>query len=256
MLAPTSRPRPTAGAALLAALALVCATGWAARAPAQTIAGHLLDAETGDPIPAMDVLLRDVRGDRIQRALSDGEGRFWFAVDDPGMYRVAVARLGYDSTATAELGVARDQDVFIEIRVRPVAVGAEPITVRARREVPYLELQGFYGRRRRGMGSFIPPEEVGRIPGRPVTAILRRVAGVRVTDGAVQIRGTGSVSLACTPLVVIDDYPVHDVSRTSIDDLVPPGDAEAIEIYRGPATVPPRWRGRAPCGVVAIWTKH
>lgn len=241
----------------LAALALACGVLAApADAAGQLISGLVTDAERDEPIPAMDVLLRDVRGEIIDRAISDTDGRFWFSVGAPGLYRVAVSRIGYDSTATAELGLGREQNVFVEIRVRPVAVGAAPITVTARRDVPYLELQGFYDRMRRGMGSFIPPEEVNRIPGRQVSSVLRRVAGVQVSDGRIGIRGTGSISLSCTPLLVIDQYPVRDVGDLSLDDLVPPGDAEAIEVYKGPATVPPRWRGMAPCGVVVIWTKH
>jgi hypothetical protein len=221
----------------------------------QFITGTVLDAQTEDPIEAMDVILRDVRGERVGRTLSSKVGRFAFRVGDPGLYRVAVSRLGYDSTATAELGVPPGQNLYVEVRVQPAALGLEPIRVTAPPTLPYLESTGFYERQRRGLGSFLGPDELARVPTAFPTHVLRRIAGISVTRGQIRIRGVNSLMGGgpCTPTIILDHMRVRGAR---LDDIVPMSQVEAIEVYKGPATVPPQWRDAATCGVIAVWTKH
>lgn len=217
----------------------------------QIITGKVLDARTDDPIEAMDVIVRNLAGESVGRTLSDEEGRFGLRVDQPGLYRVAVSRFGYDSTATANLAVSPEQNLYVEVRVQPAAFGLDPITVTAPRMLPYLESTGFYERQKRGLGSFLGPKDLARIPGAFPTQYLRRVAGLSVTRGQIRIRGVTMGS--CSPKIVLDYMEVRGVR---LDDIVRANEIEAIEVYKGPATVPPQWRDAATCGVIAVWTKH
>lgn len=221
----------------------------------QVVSGKVLDATSGDPIEAMDVLVRDVRGEEAGRTLSDRDGRFFVIVETAGLYRLAVARLGYDSTATANVAVAPGQDLYLELRVQPAAVGLDPIRVSAPRTIPYLEGTGFYGRMRRGQGAYFSPRDLQRIPGAFPSQFLRRVAGVSVLhDGSIRIRGiTGFMGGPCSPTIVLDGMILRD---TSLDDAVPMNWIDAIEVYKGAATVPAQWRDVGVCGVIAVWTKH
>lgn len=220
----------------------------------QVITGKVLDARTGDPIEAMDVIVRDLNGEPVGRTLSDEDGRFGTVVEQPGLYRVAVARFGYDSTATANLAVSPEQNLYVELRVQPAALGLDPITVTAPRVLPYLESTGFYDRERRGFGSFLGPRDLERIPGAFPSQLLRRVAGVTVTRGRIYMRGqTGFMGGPCSPEIILDYMTLRG---TSLDDVVRAYDIEAIEVYKGPASVPPQWRDAATCGVIVVWTKH
>lgn len=223
-------------------------------APVQFITGTVLDARTGEPIEAMDMILRNVRGEREGQTLSSKVGRFSFRVQRPGLYRVAVSRLGYDSTATAELGVPPDQNLYVEIRVQPAALGMEPIRVSAPPVLPYLEGTGFYERQRRGHGTFLGPDDLSRIPTAFPTQLLRRIVGVSVTRGEIRFRGVSSLmGGSCRPKIILDHMHLRGAR---LDDLVPMEQVEAIEVYKGAATVPPQWRSNATCGVIAVWTKH
>lgn len=220
----------------------------------QIITGKVLDARTDDPIEAMDVIVRDLSGEPVGRTLSDEDGRFGVAVGQPGLYRVAVARFGYDSTATANLAVSPEQNLYVELRVQPAALGLDPITVTAPRVLPYLESTGFYDRERRGFGSFLGPSDLKRIPGAFPSQLLRRVAGVTVTRGRIYMRGqTSFMGGPCSPKIVLDYMTLRG---TNLDDVVRTYDIEAMEVYKGPAAVPPQWRDAGTCGVIVVWTKH
>lgn len=244
-------PEPV-GADGIAVTVRARASHW--RNKTQFITGKVLDARTGDPIEAMDVLVRDVRDEPVGRTLSDEDGRFGLAVDQPGLYRVAVARFGYDSTATATLAVAPDQNLYVELQVQPAALGLDPIRVTAPRVLPFLESTGFYARQRRGHGHFFGPGDLERIPGAFPSHILRRVPGISVTRGRIRMRGvTGFMGQDCSPKIILDWMQVRGMR---LDDIVRAYEIDAIEVYKGPATVPPQWRDAATCGVIAVWTKH
>lgn len=221
----------------------------------QVISGKVLDATSGEAIEAMEVLARDVNGDLAGRSLSDQDGRFFFVVENAGLYHLAVSGFGYDSTATANVAVAPDQDLYLELEVQPVAFGLDPIKVTAPQRVPYLEGTGFYSRMRRGQGTYLTPRDLERVPSAFPTQLLRRIAGISVGhDGSITIRGiTGFMGGPCRPNIVVDGMMLRDVS---LDDVVPMTWIDAIEVYKGPATVPAQWRGAGVCGVIAVWTKH
>lgn len=57
----------------------------------------------------------------------------------------------------------------------------------------------------------------------------------------------------CAPTIVLDGMTLRGAE---LDDLIPLSHIDAIEVYKGAATVPPQWCGYAVCGVIAVWTKH
>ena len=232
----------------------------AARAPAPThiIAGLVLDAHTGEPLPGMDVTVRNVHREIAGRTISDDDGRFWISVGDAGLYRLAVSGFGYDSTATAEVAVARDQDLYLEVRIEPRPIGLGEIRVSAPHTVPWLLASGFYDRQRRGFGHFIGPKDLERVPGSFPSQVLRRVPGIRVLmGGRIVIRGgEGFMGGGCHPRVLLDGMAMRVGPNESIDDLVPLRWIDGIEIYKSAPTIPARWRAHNTCGVIAIWTKH
>ena len=230
----------------------------AAEVPAQVIAGLVLDATTGEPIPAMDVVVRNVRQEILGRTISGDDGRFWVSVPDPGLYRLTVSGLGYDSTGVAEVAVTRGQNLYVELRVEPRAIGLGGITVTAPRTVPWLLASGFYDRQQRGFGHFIGPKDLERVPGSVPSQILRRVPGIRVLmGGRIVIRGgEGLMGGGCHPRVLVDGVAVRIGADDSLDDYIPLQWIEGIEVYKSAPSIPAHWRAHNVCGLIAIWTSH
>ena len=221
----------------------------------QVISGRVLDAQNDEPVEAMDVVVRNVRGERVGRILTDADGRFFTIVDQAGLYRLAVSRFGYDSTATADVAVSPGQDLYVELRVQPMALGMAPIRVTAPRVIPYIESTGFYSRMKSGQGDYFTADDLQRFPGAFPSHFLRRIPGITVSArGHIQIRGVSSLTGGgCRPRVILDGMPL---TNANLDDLVPLSFIDGMEVYKGPATVPPQWRDNATCGVIAVWTRH
>lgn len=219
------------------------------------IAGLVLDAQTMEPLAGADVIVENVRGERVFRTMSGDEGRFLAVVEGPGLYSLRLVRLGYDSTTAVQVAVSPGQDLFVEIRANPAAVGLDPITVSAPRVVPFLVASGFYERQRRGLGSYLDRDDLERMRGLQPTQALIRIPGLYVQgNGRILMRGgAGSFSLTCSPTVYVDGMMLRD---EKLDDLIPMMFIEAIEVYKGPATVPPQWRGISTCGVIVIWSRR
>jgi outer membrane receptor for ferrienterochelin and colicin len=121
---------------------------------------------------------------------------------------------------------------------------------------------GFYERQKIGLGVFITRAEIEkRPPTQRVTDLIMGRAGVHVMGGYIVFRSAFTLG-GCSPrvfidgLYVLDSLRVSDGIRTGINNYLHSSDVEAIEIYRGPAEVPPQYGGAAACGVVLIWLRQ
>lgn len=230
----------------------------------QMISGVVLDAESEDPLPELSVSLRTVRDELLGWTTTDADGHFVFAVAEPGLYRLAFTALGYDSTAVASVAVARGQDVYVELRAEPTPFGLGEIRVTAPRDLPRLEVVGFYRRRELGRGDFYEPREVREIPAQLPSQLLRQLEDVSVArDRGIWIRGTfDSRGNPCVPDLYLDGM---QMGAETIEELILKNQVLAVEVYKRIHGIPQRWRGmnvetgsmemNATCAVIAIWTK-
>lgn len=220
----------------------------------QVISGVILDAESEDPLPELAVSLRTVRDELLGWTTSDGDGHFVFAVAEPGLYQLGFTAMGYDSTATAALAVARGQDVYVELRAEPTPFGLGEIRVTAPHDLPHLEAAGFYRRRELGRGDFYGPRELDRLPGMLTSQLLRQLEDVTVVRWGMWIRTTG---LPCEPTIVLDGLELRgtETYHRTLDQIVPERTIRAIEVYKHIHEIPQKWRGDRTCAVIAIWTE-
>jgi outer membrane receptor for ferrienterochelin and colicin len=119
-------------------------------------------------------------------------------------------------------------------------------------------MDGLKWRMDRGLGGeFILEDELESRGYPPVADALRTLPGVRV-------RGSGlfrqTVSLRnCTPAVYLDGFIAYKPESGSpmyVLSEVAPMDVEAIEVYKGAATLPPEFAGFGANCAVVIWTKR
>jgi len=110
---------------------------------------------------------------------------------------------------------------------------------------------------RTGLGKFLTPQDLNRIPAQELTQFFERVQGVVVNysfggDRILMRSGTGR---RCIPDIYLDGF--RQPVQGGLKDLgLHPREVKAIEVYRRPAEAPPEYGGgdRANCGIVLIWS--
>jgi len=117
-----------------------------------------------------------------------------------------------------------------------------------------LESVGFYARRNSGAGDFFTAEEIRERGVRRMSDLFRRIAGVEVRGGYVELQ-RAPVSLRtgtrCSVQYFVNGQAIP--IPVAIDEYAPE-DIAGLEVYRGPATLPGRFnRRRSACGAVVLW---
>jgi hypothetical protein len=89
-----------------------------------------------------------------------------------------------------------------------------------------------------------------------IDGIVRDTAITLTPVGGAAAYGVASMRLSgCRTELFVDGVRLPE--RTTTDDLSPPKEIAGIEVYAGPATIPPQFAGgRSSCGVVLIWTRY
>jgi iron complex outermembrane recepter protein len=219
-------------APFICALLLALPAGDAACQPAPepdatgAIVGDVVDGETGAPISAAEVRLRELR----RSELSHADGSFHFQRVPAGTYTLTVQRLGY-APAEVTLAVGSDETARPRIEMRRSAL-----------EIPGVVVTGVG--RERGAGEVYQPTsvlsdaELRRRLSNSVAATIAHEPGIHQQyngPAASQpvIRGLGGDRV----LVLEDGQRTGDMSTTAADHAVAiePLTAERIEIVRGPA---------------------
>lgn len=241
---------------LLAAAVLLCLCS-AAPGAAQSVSGRLLDDATDAGIAAAVVMLLDLDGQVLSRALTAEDGAFELAVPAPGQYRLRAQRIGYMMATSPPLDLVQSRSLVVEFRLSAAAVPLAPITVvgRERARDPRLEFMDYYERKatygKEGMGfaHFLDGEELERRIAFSVLDLLRDLPGIEVR--AVSGRKITLIGRrGCGPSFYLDGTYV----RGGIEEMILPSATVAIEVYPG-SVVPGEYLGfGSRCGVVAVWT--
>lgn len=262
---------PRATVWLAASCLLAVAAAHQASAQKVVFEGSVVDDVTESPLTGVRVILLN-RYDRVAGYdVTDDAGRFRFERDDYGIYRLDVKAVGYEPALTSLMWMVEGRDyVELQVRLAPNAVLLAPLEIVAASPLgtsPVLE--NMLHRRMSGFGFQITRDDIERRRPAQITDMLVELPGVYAAR-----RGSGASGRAlyigrsvsgvsgrdCPVQVFLDGMlatrgvPGGDVL---IDDLVHPEDVEAIEVFRGLATVPPEFLNPdARCGVIAIWTRR
>lgn len=160
----------------------------AAQSAAGRIIGRVVDAQTGAPLPAVQVTIPSLS--RI--TLTDADGRYVLLNVPSGSHAVTARTLGYGEQTVADVAVADGRAATLVISLVPQAVALEGITVSAERERGSTTSLISERRSASVVSDAIGAEQISRAPDGDVAAALRRVPGVTVVDGRyVYIRGLG-----------------------------------------------------------------
>jgi len=219
------------------------------------------DVRTRAAIPGVELLAPS--GDVLGRSDSDGVIRV--RVSDLLPFGGQLRRVGYvPSSVTVTGHEPGDSVVVLLAPASAQTLGA----VEVRTEAAVARFAGFDQRRSSGgPGIFLTDSQVMKTGYVRLIDVFRRMPSLYVLDSAgvplVASRRApkpvyigGKLDLApCIFQVVVDDVRMpwgFDVNLLNAREI------HGIEIYSGPATIPPQYRGTsrdAMCGLIAIWTK-
>lgn len=250
------------GALIGACLVALCSTAAASQSGHATasVTGTIVD-EAGAAVKGVEVL---VIGARLSVFTGD-RGEFKFPALATGPHRLIARRAGYRPD-TADVELEAGDAVALWLELTQVTALLDRVDVTAEYESP--RLRGFEERRLRSIGGrFVSPADIRAQAPTETSDLLRRVMGVRLADSMhvlvpVSNRGNKVVrvgqqlmSVPCVMRIGVNGFIVDPTfSMNSISPL----DIHGIEIYNGPASIPPEFNRTAAdlyCGLIMIWTK-
>jgi len=249
------------------------------------LVGTVVARGTAEPLAGVAIDLLDESGTVLEQTLTDEEGRFRAILDEGAEVYLRVSRLGFRGAVSEAIDVTNGTR-RIEVTLPEEAIELPPVVVVVGGRDARLEMEGFYERATTVGGLFIRRDDVEAIAPARTTDLLERAPGVRVTtdpqSGDLRRRVTFQrLALAggdkCYPTVFVDgemvrvggsraesDAPsiegieplIEEGSEIpSLDELVPPHEILAVEMYQTPGQVPRRFVGLGThCGVIVVWT--
>jgi hypothetical protein len=237
------------------AASVLCCPSAAVRAqllPAALV-GVVRDS-AGTAIPGVEVRFKG--GDFVSVRTNDSGG-FRMTNLPTGLATVTLRRLGF-APASTEVRLRSARTDSLVFTLAAVATTIAGVLVEDEYEArSHRLLAGFWERRGRGFGNFITRDEIEKRDPHEFVDLARMIPSVSVgsKNGRKTIRfnrGTGSRD--CPPQYFVDGMRIENGSP----DEFSPQDIEAVELYSGPATMPPQFTPRFnsyTCGAVVIWTR-
>src|SRR5687768_17421234 len=99
----------------------------AGQAQGQQVTGRVLDVQTGQPIPAVQISL--IRGPDTLRAFSDAHGNYTLSAREPGRFLLMAERIGYARAATAAFELRATESAQMNLRLSPEGIRLDPVVV-------------------------------------------------------------------------------------------------------------------------------
>lgn len=216
------------------------------------VLGQLLDRASGNEISAATISFLSATDptEVVWRGETAASGRFRSDRIPVATYELRVEALGFP-TLQHEIEFTGAGEIDLRIELVPEAVELEPLVVTARRQTR-LERNGFFDRRRLGMGHTRTREEIEELNPFRFSDVFRTIPGVQV----IPVRGgTGSTLRmrgSCRPDLVVDGITLSGVY--SIDDVLSVHDVEAVEVH-SIGSAPAEHTRSSSCGAVLVWTR-
>ena len=233
-----------------------------AQAPRSDLSVRVLDA-ADRPVPNAAVEL--VAGRLRHAATTDSTGTARLPALPRAEWALVVMRIGYTRVSTRVETANADERITVFLEERATALAT--VDVEAARPV-VGRLADFETRlRTREANAVVTRADIDKRNPIALSQMLRGIAGIRIADSlgiriAVSTRGSkfsrgggGQGMVPCVMRMMLDGTVLPPLS--DIDHIVP-RDVHGIEVFNGPARIPPKlanMRTDSWCGLIAVWTR-
>ncbi len=159
---------------VLMTIGLALATSVAAFAQG-TLKGTITDSKTQEPLPFVNVVAKQ-DGQQIRGGQTDFDGVYTIKPLPVGKYDIEVSSVGYQKYVRTGVNVTASGFSIADIQLVPTATNLEEVVI-VEQKVPVIEIGTPES------GSRLSSEDIARMPGTSVDAIVAAVGGVGYNDG-------------------------------------------------------------------------
>ena len=214
------------------------------------IAGQVIEAETGAPVPGAQVVIDQTSFG----ATTDAEGRYVISAVPAGVHAVTARRIGFAPERRENVRVSDDATTTLDFALRRSVLKLEEVVSTgvvdptSGRKVPFTVAR-------------ISEEQLEVPATNAIASIQGKIAGVNMVQSSrpgagtnILLRTPTSISKGNSPLIVVDGVILSNTvggSSTDLDAL----DIESIEVVKGAAAAS-LYGSRAASGVIEIRTKR
>ncbi|MFO7889513.1 MAG: TonB-dependent receptor [bacterium] len=215
---------------------LICA-GSAQAGQTGKIAGQVIDAATGEPLPGANIYLEGTS----MGAAADMKGEFYILNIPPGTYTVIATMMGYQQMRMADVRVFVDRTTRVNFELKETAVEGEQVTIVAKQSLVQKDFTA--------TSSSVSSDEIELMPVEHFEDILQLQAGiVEDTQGKLHIRGGRSEEIA----YMVDGVSVSDPYSGRMAVSVDQGSIQELKVISGTFNAE---YGKVMSGIVEIVTK-
>ena len=181
-------------ATLLALALIVCCSPFLFAQTHGKIAGRVTDAENGQPLPGVDVMIEGTS----MGASTNADGYYTILNAPPGTFTVRFSIIGYTKTSVKDVRVVIDLTSTVNAALRSTALLAGEIVVTAQRPIVTKDVSS---------SQFnIQTKNVETMPVQTVTEVLSLQAGIEKGDDGIVVRGGGTNQT----IFVVDGFILND----------------------------------------------
>jgi hypothetical protein len=185
--------------------------------------------------------------------------------DSAGVFRIVDAAAGTQTVEVRAVGfeplrhlvtLTPGEPLVASFTIERQRVLLDTVRVTAGRKLP-PDVQNIERRWRRGLGTILDGATVRERTGTQLTSALWSIPGVRLGMRAgygnvVYLRGGSGGE--CIPPIYLDGFR-FEAAGISIDEIVPPSEVAAIEMYPRAMQRPAEFTDIGECGVLVVWTR-
>lgn len=212
------------------------------------ITGRVTDAKTGETLIGVSIRVAGQSGG----TLSDREGRFSLECQ-PGIHTVVFTYIGYRQAAIENVTVKEGEATPVNLSLEPGLNDLNEVSIKADRVITSTNEKLISEMRNAaGVVSGISSEQITISVDRSASEVVRRVAGITLTDGFISIRG---MTPRYNPVFLNNAFlPSTDPNKRAFNfDLLPSSVIDRIVVYKSASPeLPADFAG----GVVKVYTKR
>jgi len=143
-----------------------------------SISGKAVDAETGEPLPGVNMKLLDT----VLGAATNLDGEYRIDRVKAGFYTIKASMMGYNELTIVEIEVKKDENTKLNISLTPTAIRGREVVVTAKRV--NTTTAGLLSNQKRApsVSSGISAEQISKAPDSRASDAIKRVTGISVVD--------------------------------------------------------------------------